>query len=72
MPSPMRIEQLAWYRYADSAVTAHAVPGTVPAYIEFHIAAPGGLRILYDYMNEGFLITDHYVTYYEVAAPALM
>jgi hypothetical protein len=70
-PQPITIAQMIWYRYAESAVTGHAQPGTVPGYIEFHIAAPGGLRILYDYMNDRFLITDHYVTYYEVAAPAL-
>jgi hypothetical protein len=71
-PSPIAIEQLAWYRYSANSITGHCPPGCVPAYIEFTIGAPGGLRILYDYMNDGYLITDHYVTYYEIAAPVLL
>ena|SRR6516162_4388016 len=66
-PAPVTPLQKMWFMYAEQAKTFHCPVGRTPAYIEFTVTfGEGASRLVWDYMNNIFLATDHYNMFFEV------
>jgi hypothetical protein len=59
--------QECWYRYAENSPTVNSLAGHTDAWIEFTLAGgQGATRINFDYMNNVFLVSEHYAAQYEI------